>query len=235
VISLAESNGHDDLGAFALGLLEPAEQHAFERHLAECPRCSAELSGLEEAAGLLELAVPTFELPAALERQTFVAVERAAGATARPVRRRRALAGRVAVAGLAAAVAAAALALAARDSSPPGQLELRAALRAPSGQIRASVDVRKTGIGRVITFRSDTLPLLPKGDYYELWFVGLGDRPGRRNRISAGTFHPDANGRSHVELTAAVDPSRYPVLSVTAEPGDGDPRPTGTEVLRSRP
>jgi len=30
-----------------------------------------------------------------------------------------------------------------------------------------------------------------------------------------------------------VDPAKYPVLSVTAEPGDGDPRRTGPEVLRS--
>jgi len=35
-----------------------------------------------------------------------------------------------------------------------------------------------------------------------------------------------------VTFAAAVDPVKYPVLSVTAEPGDGDPRPTGPEVLR---
>ena len=37
-----------------------------------------------------------------------------------------------------------------------------------------------------------------------------------------------------VAFAAAVDPALYPVLSVTAEPGDGDPRATGTDVLRSR-
>ena len=95
--------------------------------------------------------------------------------------------------------------------------------------------MRKTGIGRVIAFRSDSLPILPKGDYYELWFVGPGDSPARPNRISAGTFHPDEQGRSRVRFAAAVDPALYPVLSVTAEPGDGDPRATGPEVLRSRP
>ena len=49
----------------------------------------------------------------------------------------------------------------------------------------------------------------------------------------ASTFHPDRQGRSGARFTAAVDPARFPVLSVTAEPGDGDPRPTGPEVLRS--
>ena len=34
-------------------------------------------------------------------------------------------------------------------------------------------------------------------------------------------------------FAAAVDPALYPVLIVTAELGDGDPRPTGPEVVRS--
>jgi anti-sigma-K factor RskA len=115
----------------------------------------------------------------------------------------------------------------------PGVLEIQALLQAPSGPAAASVEVRKTGIGRVIELESDSLPILPKGEYYELWFVGPGDRPGRPNRISAGTFHPDEDGRSLVTFAAAIDPALYPTLSVTAEPGDGDPRPTGPEVLRS--
>lgn len=105
---------------------------------------------------------------------------------------------------------------------------------APDGDRAANVEVRKTGIGRAIRFESDELPILPKGEYYELWFVGPGDTPATPNRISAGTFHPDEDGRSHVTFAAAVDPAKYPVLSVTAEPGDGNPEPSGPEVLRSR-
>ena len=108
-------------------------------------------------------------------------------------------------------------------------------LAAPSGVGQASAEVRKTGIGRVIRFRSDDLPILPKGEYYELWFVGPGDSRSRPNRISAGTFHPDEQGVSSVRFAAAVDPAQYPVLSVTAEPGDGNPARTGPEVLRSAP
>ena len=37
--------------------------------------------------------------------------------------------------------------------------------------------------------------------------------------------------RGRVELTPAVDPARYPILSVTAEP-DGNPAATDPEVLR---
>jgi len=62
--------------------------------------------------------------------------------------------------------------------------------------------VTETGIGRVIEFRSDDLAILPKGEYYELWFVGPGDSRRKSNRISAGTFHPDPEGRSHVSFAA---------------------------------
>jgi anti-sigma-K factor RskA len=141
---------------------------------------------------------------------------------------------RVALATAAGALAAAATALllAARAGGPAGELELRAALSSPSGE-RATVEVRKTGIGRVVRFRTQDLPILPRGAYYELWFLGRGDAPDRPNRISAGTFHPDENGRSHVTFAAAVDPALFPLLVVTAEPGDGDPRAAGPEVLRS--
>jgi hypothetical protein len=118
----------------------------------------------------------------------------------------------------------------------PAQVELEAVLATPGdGPGRATVVVSKTAIGRIVSFRSDDLPVLPKGEYYELWFVGPGDTLRRPNRISAGTFHPDDEGRSRVELTAAVDPQLHPVLSVTAEPADGNPKRTGPEVLRSRP
>ncbi len=89
----------------------------------------------------------------------------------------------------------------------------------------------KTGIGRVVELSSDDLPILPTGELYEVWFVGPDDRPGARQRISAGTFHPDEDGRSEVTLAAAVDPAKFPTIVVTAEPGDGDPAP-GREVFR---
>jgi anti-sigma-K factor RskA len=215
-----------------LGWLDESERRAFEEHLAACADCRSELGQLEDAARLLAVAAPPYVVPTGLEGRTFVAVERAAASTptARPTPRRR-VRWTIAFAGVA-TIAAAVLALALRSGSP-GEPELRAVLTGPVGQADASVEVRKTGIGRVIAFRSDSLPILPKGEYYELWFVGPNDSAARRNRISAGTFHPDEDGRSHVRFAAAVDPSLYPVIAVTAEPGDGDPRATGPEVLRS--
>ncbi|UFU02987.1 anti-sigma factor [Ruania suaedae] len=84
--------------------------------------------------------------------------------------------------------------------------------------------------GRIVTLRSDSLPVLPTGEYYELWFVTDGtDEP---TRISAGTFHPDTEGRTLVVLHAAVDPNLVGTLEITREPGDGDPAPSGDVVLR---
>jgi hypothetical protein len=85
-----------------------------------------------------------------------------------------------------------------------------------------------------VTLRSDELPVLPTGEFYELWFVGPGDSAAKPNRISAGTFHPDAEGNSDVRFHAAVDPAKYRVIAVSEERGDGDPQPTRPDVLRSR-
>ncbi|MBC7517440.1 MAG: anti-sigma factor [Microbacteriaceae bacterium] len=90
------------------------------------------------------------------------------------------------------------------------------------------------GIGRIIDLSSSDLPILPKGRFYEVWFVGPGDTPQSQNRISAGTFHPDQAGKTRVVLTAAVDPRLYPTIVITAEPGDGNPAPSSTEVLRGQ-
>jgi Anti-sigma-K factor rskA len=209
-----------------------------------------ERAGVREVAALLAEAAPRAIPPAELEHRTLTAIRSTAAAPldgrrpqpaatrTRPARRswfgrrRLALAG-----GLAAALAAAAVggALLDREAGLPGELELETTLRATGGGGSATASVRATGIGRVIEFRTDDLPVLPEGEYYELWFVGPGDRPRSPNRISAGTFHPDEDGRSRVRFAAAVDPAKYGRLAVTAEPGDGDPAPHGPDVLRSQP
>lgn len=95
-----------------------------------------------------------------------------------------------------------------------------------------NLEGRLVGIGRIVDLASDDLPILPKGDFYEAWFVGPGDTPESQNRISAGTFHPNKKGRTDVALTVAADPRLYPIFVITAEAGDGNPRPSDVEVLR---
>ncbi len=234
----APAGHHADVAGYALGALDPHERARFEAHLEDCPACRAELAELREAAELLALAPPAAEPPAVLEQRTLAAVRRAAagnGAAAPPppARRRRGWALGLGAAALAAAAIAGAFVLGGRaDDAPDGTREIAAVLTDPGGGgASASVEVTKTGIGRVVELSSDDLPILPTGQLYEVWFVGPSDRPAAPQRISAGTFHPDEAGRSEVTLAAAVDPALFPVIAVTAEPGDGDPVP-GREVLR---
>ena len=231
---------HGDLGAYLLGALDEAGEDRFAAHLAGCERCRAEAAELEGTLGLLSRSAAPVAPPPELETRTLDAIRAAAGnGGARPPERPRPRLAwpRLAVAGgVALALAAAVFAGTRLDGGGalPGTPELEARLSSPSGGTSAAASVHKTGIGRVIDLRTDELPILPEGQYYELWFVGPGDRPGEPNRISAGTFHPDPEGRSNVRFAAAVDPERYPALAVTREAGDGDPSP-GRDVLRSRP
>jgi hypothetical protein len=239
----APANHHADVAGYALRRLNPHERARFEAHLRTCAACRDELAGLQEVAELLALAPPAAEPPPDLEARALGAVRRAAAEDAAgagmppPARPRaprlRAWAPRLGAAALAVAAIAGAFVLGGRvlDDGPAGAREISAVLRAPGGGGTASVEVTRTGIGRVVELSSDDLPILPKGELYEVWFVGPDDRPGSPERISAGTFHPDEDGRSDVTLAAAVDPARYPTIVVTAEPGDGDPAP-GREVMR---
>jgi len=138
----------------------------------------------------------------------------------------------------AAAVAAAFVggAVVARDRGPSsndsaGVVEFKQEI-ATTGNGRVDVIGRRVDIGRIVEIRSDAFPILPKGEFYEVWFVAAGDTPTKPNRISAGTFHPDLEGRTFVEMTAAVDPNKYPTLAITAETADGDPAPSPNEVMR---
>jgi anti-sigma-K factor RskA len=119
-----------------------------------------------------------------------------------------------------------------QPAEPPGVLEFAGELVGPDDVV-AEATVRRTGIGRVVRIDTNELPILPTGEYYELWFVAPDDTRRDPNRISAGTFHPDEDGRSQVQFAAAVDPAKYPILSVTSEPGDGNPARNGPEVLRA--
>ena len=64
----------EDVGAYLLGALEPAEQAAFEGHLAGCPECRAEVEQLRAAADALPRSVEPFAPPPSLKRSLMAAV-----------------------------------------------------------------------------------------------------------------------------------------------------------------
>jgi anti-sigma factor RsiW len=77
----------DDVGAYLLGALEPAEQSAFEGHLASCPECRAEVERLRAAADALPRSVEPFAPPASLKRSLMEAVREDSASRRAPARR----------------------------------------------------------------------------------------------------------------------------------------------------
>jgi anti-sigma-K factor RskA len=238
---MAETGIHLDVAGYALGVLEPTERVAFELHLEVCDKCRAELAELAPAVHLLHRAASGERPPASLQARTLIAIEREAAELAQPTaprpRRRGAWMPRLVLAGLAllAVIAAGIVGLRAGEQRQAGTVEVDTRLTSPEGAATtASVRVTETGIGRVVAIKSDNLPGLDnEREFYELWFIGPDDSVRNPDRVSAGTFHPDKEGRTAVRLAAAVVPANYPELSVSREPRDGDPRRTGPEVLRA--
>lgn len=73
---------HEDAGAYLLGALDPAEHAAFERHLAGCPDCRADVEELRMAADALPRSVEAFAAPPSLKRSLMEAVREDQAATA---------------------------------------------------------------------------------------------------------------------------------------------------------
>ena len=220
---------HDALTGYLFGELGPAETAAFEMHLGGCPECRLEVAELDPLPRLLVRAAPRWEVPRDLEARTFAAI--ANGCPARPTRRRLRWSWPV-LAGAAGSLAAAAvvLVLVLGGGSPQGER-----LRLVGEDADVIANVVTTGVGREVTLDIRQLEDPRPNGLYELWFVGPDDTRRRPQRVSAGTFHPDDQGRGTVRLVAAAAPERYPRISVTLEPNDGNPRRTGLEVLRVEP
>ena len=219
---------HLDLAAWVMGELDAAEAHAFEAHLLGCERCRRDAAELERLPQLLERAAPPFDVPPELEARVLGAL--VDGERPRPHRRRTPLRLGAALGASLAAAAALAIAVLGGGGDPDAQ---RLALRSTRGEaVDVAATVRVIPVGREVTLEIRRLRDPRPDGLYELWFVAPGDTRRRPDRVSAGTFHPDAAGRGTVRLLAAADPKRFPELSVTLEPADGNPRRTGPEVLR---
>ncbi|MEX0426834.1 zf-HC2 domain-containing protein [Nocardioides sp. DS6] len=139
-------------GAYVVGALSPAERAEFERHLARCPRCQAEVGDLAPLPGLLArvdaeeaealLATPEVTAgppPPGLERRLLEAAAREQ--TARPAfwRRTSTRAG-LGVAAAAAVAAAVVVPLSLAGPDEPNPTAVQVALR-PAREIPLTADV----------------------------------------------------------------------------------------------
>jgi anti-sigma factor RsiW len=240
---------HDDLqsllGAYALDALDPEEVAAVEKHLAECPRCQAEVAAHRDTAAAL--ATAGGEAPAGVWDRIAAELGQEDAPPSEhllrppnvvPLRpRRRAALPAVAAVATAAAAAAAVLGVSAAhldhrvnvlsSALNAGGVQQAAAAAVLSPRHRAvqlvsaanhqAVQVVILPDGSAYLVRSD-LPALDSDRTYQLWGLVNG------KAVSLGLLGSDPRVAAF-----RVDPS-VSRLMVTAEPRGGVPQPT-TPVL----
>jgi anti-sigma-K factor RskA len=224
---------NEDLAAYVLGALGPAEVAALERHLEDCERCQGELRWLQPAAAALPETVERVEPPPRLRARLIAEVEAGAGgserASMRGLRRRLAarlrgsgpgpLALRPAI-GLAALVlvAAAMLGYALSGDSGEGGGTSTIAAGQPPGVTATMVDEGDGGTLRLANVRQ-----LPDGKVLEAWVL----RDGEVEAVRA-LFVPDREGRASTQLPPMDGVEE---VMVTAEPKGGSETPTGEPLI----
>jgi anti-sigma factor RsiW len=230
----------DDVGAYLLGALEPAEQAAFEGHLAGCPECRAAVEQLRVAANALPRSVEPFAPPPALKRALMEAVRE--DAAAQRARERRPLLERLGLERLFSGVrpelawvgAALLLAIGIALGAAVGQLSggndgskdrVVAAMidgsRIQNASATLTVPTDKTGPAQL---RVMGLPKPRPGQVYEIWLL-RGNRPQPASLFNVdskgngvGAIPDDLRGVSAVLVTrertgGAQTPSEMPIIS----------------------
>lgn len=228
------------LGAYALDAVPEDERQVLEAHLAECPRCQAEVAEHRETAALLagggaaapdklwdRIAETLDEVPRALDRERVRGARR--GGTRRWVQAVAAAAAVVAIWALglqvieqgrrldrlAAGVEDAGLVRAANAAllDPDAR---RVAIASEDGAVRVEAVVLPDGAGYLVR---DNLRKLPKGRVYQLWALGRGDP------ISAGVLGGDPG-----IVAFTVDPA-IQGLAVSEERSGGATTPSTVVAL----
>ncbi|MDR6977284.1 anti-sigma factor RsiW [Streptomyces sp. 3330] len=240
-----EEDRHLSVGAYVLDALPPAEESAFENHLAGCEQCHREAADLRRVAVRLGASVQHVQVTPQARARTLEAV--AHTRQDRLPHRSRAPGRRVLRFALAASIAAAAVlgGIAVRQHVEADDVRARAAraeqqartagaaitevLTAPDatvhtgnlgGAATAAVVVSRDQARAV--FAAHGLPALPGGKVYELWYAAeAGDVR------SAGLLTGKAANDSRVMKGSPADAV---AVGITVEPAGGSPQPT-TEPL----
>lgn len=232
------SDIHALSGAYAIDALDDIERAQFERHLAECAECRAEVDSLREAAGLLA-ETSAAEPPAGLRERLLAEV-----ATVRPLppvtpptapprehRRRRWVAPLVAAAAVVAALGAGGVAWHPWSDETTQTPQVSAADRVRNAPDAVSV-TRKVdgGEATIVASRSlnqlvvstEGLPALPAGKVYEMW---LDDADEGMVPVSGGLMTAaDSTVVLEGDVANAIG------AGITVEPAGGSKVPTSDPV-----
>lgn len=221
------SDVHALSGAYAVDALDESERIEFEKHLATCATCRAEVDSLTEAAVALGALTET-EPPARLRDAVLADIN-----TVRPlaprvtgprtaVRRRPLLAAAAAVVALGAGAAV----WHPWESTPPTTLADRVihaedahATTQNVGSAKVTL-YRSESLGRAVLVTSD-MPVAPSGRVYELWL-----------QDSGGAMHPAGLMPRQSNVTVLVRGTATDArgVGITVEPAGGSPVPTSKPV-----
>ena len=220
-------------GAYAVDALDDVERARFERHLAECPECRAEVDSLREAAALLPAAT-ALTPPAALRDRVLADI-----ASVRPLppltvtapRRRFRPAALVAAAAAVVALAGGAVAWQPWEDSPsqsPHTDPIEQVLQAADAETYAqefpdgstATLTRSPSLNKAVVITTDMAPP-PDGKVYELWLdhEGVG-------MVPAGLMSREPDARVLLE----GDPATALGMGITIEPEGGSEEPTSEPV-----
>ena len=218
----------EDLAAYALAALEPGEAAEFERHLAGCERCQAELRWLAPAVQSLPESVERQEPPRRL-RESLMAEVRADARRAgveQPARERRILlpgwlrGSKLRLAAGFAVVLLAVAAVAGYEIGKGGSDEGGAQTVVSHQPGGVTVAMVREGDGG--TLKLAGVQQLPPGKVLEAWVR----REGTVEPVPA-LFVPDREGRAETRI---ADMSGVDTVMVTKEPQGGSEEPTSSPI-----
>ena len=224
---------HPEAAGWVLGVLDGFDAERFAGHLRSCPDCQAAVAELGPTARMLRAAAPAAAPPPDLQARTLASVAQAAAAARRAERHSWWRGWNVRMLALAAAVVVIAGAVGAglALSRPAPTEAYTLALHSPSGQAASGQAVAThTDSGWSIQLTVAHLPSLPKGQFYECWWIGPDNRPGHPDVISAGTFIVGPSGSATAHMWTAADPETFKAMKITTETMIGTSQP-GQAVL----
>jgi anti-sigma-K factor RskA len=220
----------EELAAYVLGALDPAEREAVERHAAGCERCRSDLRWIGAAVEVLPASVEPHQPPARLRRRLLAAVRaeaRAADGSATVLGGWRDAVARtlrpgLAYAAVAVLVVGGAIGYVAGQSGGVDETTVTALTTeaAPRG-VEATV-VRDGDAG---TLRTTGLPQPRAGGVYQVWI-----RNGDAIEPST-TFVVDRTGAGVAAIPAGLESGDE--VMVTREPRGGSDAPTTAPLLRA--
>jgi anti-sigma-K factor RskA len=239
-------SSHDELGEsaalYALGALTGVDRQAFEAHLKSCAICAEDVRTFTAVADRLAYAAPAADPPPRLRQRVLASLStRTAAASAGTWGWLAAAAMLVISVGLVIYTTSLRERIRALEQQVADALRSTEAARVRLAVLTAPdlTDVALTGQSpaprasgralwsrsRGLVFAASSLPPLPAGRTYQLWYLTSGPP------VSAGVFEPEADGRA-IGFFQTPDLGAPPSgFAVSLEPDGGVPAPTGAIYL----